>query len=133
MKKYADAFVERNQLNEAETAVVREMLAAHEAELLDYLTDEVKKKRELKEQFAEYLHKLDRLADQKQAATHNIPYEQKRNWDEQQKLRGQPRLVERRSTGSGSSSRPTWWPPSATVRYAACRPIPCSLNLSTVW
>lgn len=89
MKKYADAFVERNQLNEAETAAVREMLAAHEAELLDYLTDEVKKEHKLKEQFEEHLHKLDRLAAEKEAKTHDIPFQQKRNWDEQLKLRGQ--------------------------------------------
>ncbi|HEY4312254.1 MAG TPA: hypothetical protein VGN12_22590 [Pirellulales bacterium] len=89
MKKYADAFVARNQLNEAETAAAREILAAHEVELLDYLTDEVKKKRELKEQFDEHLHKLDRLADQKETATRDIPFQQKRNWDEQTKLRGQ--------------------------------------------
>ncbi len=89
MKKYADAFVERNHLNEAETAAVREMLAAHEAELLDYLTDEVKKEHKLKEQFADHLHQLDRLKEHKDAATHDIPFQQKRNWDEQQKLRAQ--------------------------------------------
>lgn len=89
MKKYAASFIERNKLNEAETAAAREALDIHEAALADYLTDEVKKKRELKEQFADYLHALDRLQGNKESTTRDIPFQQKRNWDEQTKLRGQ--------------------------------------------
>jgi uncharacterized membrane protein YphA (DoxX/SURF4 family) len=87
--------IKLNKLDPAQEAVAREVLAARQAELLDYLTDEVRlpgekeKKRVLKEPFAEHLAKLDQVDSRKRQATHDIPYEQKRLWDEQQKLRAQ--------------------------------------------
>ena len=64
-----------------------------------------------------------RLNDHKDAGTHNIPYEQKRNWDEQQKLRGQAAAWTKELTASGSSSRPTWSPPWATPGPRHARPM----------
>ncbi len=94
MKKYADSFVMVNGFNEAQSAEAKELLASHQAAVEDFLTEEKKDKdgkkvRVLKEPFDEYLHKLGRLNDAKDADTYDIPFQQKRNWDEQLKLRGQ--------------------------------------------
>ena len=95
MQKHAEDFIRLNRLDKEQQALAKQILEVREAELLDYLTEEVKvpgekeKKRVLKEPFAEHLDKLDKLRDRKDAGTHNVPYEQKRLWDEQQKLRGQ--------------------------------------------
>jgi uncharacterized membrane protein YphA (DoxX/SURF4 family) len=95
MQKHAEDFIQLNRLDKEHEAVAREILEARQAELLDYLTDEVKvpgekeKKRVLKEPFAEHRDKLTKLKARKDADTHDVPFEQKRIWDEQQKLRGQ--------------------------------------------
>lgn len=43
------------------------------------------------DEIKDYLHDLERLKAAQQAATHEIPFQQKRNWDQQNKLRGQAR------------------------------------------
>ena len=94
MKLYADAFTSQNDLDEAQQATVATILNIRQAALSDLLTEEVrtpegKKKQQLKEPYSEHLHKLAPLAEEKAAAGHGMPYEQKRIWDEQQRLRGQ--------------------------------------------
>jgi uncharacterized membrane protein YphA (DoxX/SURF4 family) len=94
MKLYADAFASQNDLDEAQKATVATILKIRQAALSDLLAEEVrtpegKKKQQLKEPYSEHLHKLARLAEEKAAAGHDMPYEQKRIWDEQQRLRGQ--------------------------------------------
>ncbi len=98
MKEYTDAFVRQNKLDKEQQALAGEVLAARQAALTDFLTEEVREKgadgktqlvTKLKEPFADHLHDLDRLDANKEAATSGIPFAQKRNWDEQQKLRAQ--------------------------------------------
>lgn len=45
----------------------------------------------LDESIKEYLHNLERLSADREAPQHDMPYQQKRNWDKQNQLRGQVR------------------------------------------
>ncbi|HEY2840235.1 MAG TPA: hypothetical protein VGJ26_13855 [Pirellulales bacterium] len=119
MKDYVDRFAAVNRLNEAQLTEAARALKERQLEVIDFLTDPVRPSKPtkdaagkeapgklppdtlkvklpdktltvaLKEDFADHLVKLDRLAERKTAPTHTMPYEQKRLWDEQTRLRGQ--------------------------------------------
>ena len=96
MQKYVDAFAKANSFNEKQRAAAQRVLQIREAALLDYLTDEkveklpsgtTVKERKLKEDFEDHLAKLEQLAERKASGARDMPFETKRIWDEQQRLR----------------------------------------------
>jgi uncharacterized membrane protein YphA (DoxX/SURF4 family) len=117
MKDYVDRFAAANHLNDAQRKAAASGLKERQLELIDFLTDPVRTPKPakdvaakaaelpegtiklelldqnlnvlLKDDFADHLAKLDKLAERKAAPTHTMPYEQKRIWDEQTRLRGQ--------------------------------------------
>jgi uncharacterized membrane protein YphA (DoxX/SURF4 family) len=94
MKLYAAAFADQYKLDEAQQVAAKRALEIRQAALSDLLSEDGRtadgqKKRQLKEQYSEYLHKLDLLATDKEAAARDMPYARKRIWDDQQRLRGQ--------------------------------------------
>jgi len=80
-QQYADDFAKSQSLTDKQLARVKQVLDANLDELKEFFAYQ-------KEAIAEYLSDLDRLETAKQAATHDIPFQQKRNWDKQQELRG---------------------------------------------
>lgn len=117
MKRYVEEFAALNHLDQGQRADAARALKERQLEVIDFLTDPVKlpkapkdapekapklppgtievKLQEqtlpvaLKDDFADHVAKLDKLAERKAAPTHAMPYEQKRIWDEQTRLRGQ--------------------------------------------
>lgn len=118
MQAYVDRFAAANNLNEAQLKEAASALQTHQLEVVEFLTDPVKVPKApkdaakgaapklppgaeeikvgektltvaLKEDHADHLVKLKKLAERKAAPTHNMPYEQKRIWDEQTRLRGE--------------------------------------------
>ena len=80
-EQYADSFRKRNSLNDDQWARVKQSLENGQQELKEFFADQ-------KEAIADYLSNLDRLDDAKKSQTSEIPFQQKRNWDKQQDLRG---------------------------------------------
>lgn len=80
-EQYADSFRKRHSLNEDQWARVKQSLENGQKELQEFFADQ-------KEAIADYLSNLDRLDDAKKSQTSEIPFQQKRNWDKQQDLRG---------------------------------------------
>jgi len=117
MKDYVDRFASANHLNDAQRKEAAQLLKERQLEVIDFLTDPIRTPKAskdapakaadlpagaieiklldqdlnvlLKDDFADHLAKLKKLAERKAAPTHTMPYEQKRIWDEQTRLRGQ--------------------------------------------
>lgn len=80
-EQYADSFRKQHSLNDDQWARVKQSLDNGQQELKEFFADQ-------KEAIADYLSNLDRLDDAKKSQTSEIPFQQKRNWDKQQDLRG---------------------------------------------
>jgi len=114
MQDYVDRFASANSLTEPQAAAASRALKTRQLEVIEFLTDPVRMPKVAKDapaklpdgaieiklsdqtlvvspkdDFADHLVKLDRLAERRVAPTHDMPYEQKRIWDEQTRLRGQ--------------------------------------------
>jgi uncharacterized membrane protein YphA (DoxX/SURF4 family) len=80
-QQYADGFVKGRVLSDDQLARVKQTLDNAQDDLKEFFADQ-------KEAIADYLNDLDRLEAAKQSKTSDIPFQQKRNWDKQQELRG---------------------------------------------
>ncbi len=76
---YQDKFVQYFALSEAQTTKAHEASKAAKDRVVEYFNDH-------SDELQEYFHELGRLDKNKQAP--DTPYQRKRNWDEQQRLRG---------------------------------------------
>ncbi len=80
-QKYADGFVDGRALSAEQLARVKTALDEGQEQLKQFFAAN-------KEAIEDYQHDLERLAAAKEQSTRDVPYQQKRNWDKQQDLRG---------------------------------------------